>query len=80
MLMAREKNWIIIVGGRSIHDIAKDLAEAGLKDIQTLQEIGSITGSADDETVSRLRKVRGVKEISPDITVNIGPPGSRETW
>jgi len=55
----QRKNWIIIVGDRSIHDIAKDLAEAGLKDIQTFQEIGSITGSADDETVSRLRKVRG---------------------
>ena len=65
---------------RPIHDIAKDLADAGLKDIQVLQEMGSIIGSAEDETVAKLRKVRGVKDVSPDIPIDIGPPDSRETW
>ena len=79
--MTKKKTWIITTGSdRPIHEIAKDLADAGLKEIQVLQEIGSITGSAEDEDVGKLRKVRGVKDISPDISIDIGPPDSKETW
>ncbi len=65
---------------RPIHDIAKDLADAGLKDVQILQEVGIIIGSSEDEVVAKLRKVLGVKDVSPDISIDIGPPDSRETW
>lgn len=79
--MAKKKTWIVTTGNdRPIHDIAKDLANAGLKDIQILQEVGSITGSAEDNTVAKLRRVRGVKDVSADLSINIGPPDSRETW
>jgi hypothetical protein len=79
--MAKKKTWIVTTGNdRPIHDIAKDLADAGLKDIQVLQEVGSIIGSAEDDTVAKLRKVRGVKDVSADLSINIGPPDSRETW
>jgi uncharacterized protein with ACT and thioredoxin-like domain len=76
-----KKKWIVTASSdRPIHDIAKDLADAGLKDIQILQEVGSIIGSSEDEAVAKLRKVRGVKDVSLDISIDIGPPDSRETW
>ncbi len=72
---------IITVGGdRPIQDIAKELVDAGLKNIQVLQQIGSITGSADEEAVKKMRKVRGIVDISPERHIDIGPPGSSFTW
>jgi hypothetical protein len=79
--MANEKKWIVTTeGDRPIQDIAKELADAGFKDIQVLEEVGSITGSANDEAAAKLRKVRGIVDISKDSPVDIGPPGSKETW
>ena len=79
--MAKGKKVIITTGGdRPIQDVARDLADAGLKGGQVLEEIGSITGSAEDDAVSKLRKVRGVVDVSPDVSVNVGPPGSKNTW
>lgn len=79
--MPKRKKWVITTGSEwPIHDITKDLADAGLKDVQVLQEIGGITGLAEEEEVSKLRKVSGVKDVSPNISIDIGPPGSRETW
>lgn len=76
-----KKKWIVTASSdRPIHDIAKDLADAGLKDIQILQEVDIIIGSSEDEAVAKLRKVRGVKDVSLDISIDIGPPDSRETW
>jgi uncharacterized protein with ACT and thioredoxin-like domain len=79
--MAKEKKFIVTTGGdRPIQDIAKELADAGLKGVEVLQEIGSITGSAEEEAVAKLRKVRGIVDISQDVPVDVGPPGSSNTW
>lgn len=79
--MAKTKTWIITTGGsRPLADIAKDLAAAGLKSAQVLEAIGSITGSAGEDALAKLRKVRGVVDVSPDTPVDLGPPGSPETW
>jgi hypothetical protein len=79
--MAKAKKWIITTNSdRSIHEIAKDLADAGLTGSQVLEEVGSITGSAGDKTVTKLRKVRGVVDVSPDFPVDVGPPDSSDTW
>ncbi|WP_440945560.1 hypothetical protein ACSAZL_15750 [Methanosarcina sp. T3] len=79
--MDKNKSWIVTTGDdRPIHEVAKDLVDAGLKDVQVLQDVGIITGSAEDDTVAKLRKVRGVKDVSADLSINIGPPDSRETW
>jgi hypothetical protein len=76
-----KKKWIVTASSdRPINDIAKDLDDVGLKDVRVLREIGSIIGSAEDETASKLRKVRGVMDVSPDISIDIGPPDSKETW
>jgi hypothetical protein len=79
--MAKAKTWIITTSSdRPIRDIAKDLADAGLTRSKVLKEIGCITGSAGDKTVAKLRKVRGVVDVSPDVPVDVGPPDSSKTW
>jgi hypothetical protein len=79
--MAKGKKWVITTGGnRSVNEIAKDLAAAGLVGGQVLKEIGTITGSASEDSVAKLRKIPGVKDVSPDSSIDIGPPDSPETW
>jgi hypothetical protein len=80
-LMPKHTTWIITTEpDRPIREIADDLAKAGLQDGVVLDEIGSITGTADEKVVSKLRKVRGVKDVSADSQIDIGPPDSSETW
>lgn len=73
--------WIITISDdQSINDIATRLSAEGLTIRDVLEEIGCITGSADDVTAERLKKVKGVVDIAPDRQIDIGPPGSEETW
>jgi hypothetical protein len=79
--MAKAKRWIITANAeRSLRDIAKDLRAAGLKSVKALDQVGIITGAADDAAVAKLRKVRGVADVSPDAAVDVGPPDSPKTW
>jgi hypothetical protein len=68
---------VTLTGNRPIHEVAGDLKAAGLSVDQVLTSTGIVTGSAHPEAVARLRKVRGVGDVSPDHPVDIGPPGSQ---
>lgn len=73
--------WIITISeDQSINEIASRLSDEGLSVRDVLEEIGCITGSADDVTAERLRKVNGVVDIAPDMQLDIGPPDDNETW
>ncbi|MBP5981171.1 MAG: hypothetical protein KA748_13315 [Halomonas sp.] len=73
--------WIITISeDQSINEIASRLSDEGLSVRDVLEEIGCITGSADDVTAERLRKVNGVVDIAPDMQLDIGPPDDDETW
>ncbi|KPQ30974.1 hypothetical protein [Halomonas sp. HL-93] len=73
--------WIITISNdQSINDIATRLSEEGLTVKEILEEIGCITGSADEITAERLKRVKGVVDIAPDMQIDVGPPGSEETW
>lgn len=73
--------WIITISDdQSINEIASRLSAEGLTIRDVLEEIGCITGSADDATAERLKKVEGVVDIAPDMPLDIGPPGADETW
>jgi hypothetical protein len=61
-------------------DISKDLAAAGFTVGNVLEEVGSIVGEAGEDAVSKLRSIKGVVDVSPDVPIDIGPPGSPETW
>jgi hypothetical protein len=79
--MPEVKTWVVTTSGnRSIADIRKDLENAGLTHVEILDQIGVITGSADDSALDRLRTVPGVGDVSPSEPINIGPPNARETW
>ena len=71
---AKQPLVITISGDRPIHEVADDLRAAGLDVDQVLEAIGSVTGSAHSKNVARLRKIRGVADVSPDHPVDIGPP------
>ncbi|MGQ7263554.1 hypothetical protein [Vreelandella sp. V005] len=73
--------WIITISNdQPITDMAVRLSEEGLSIKDILEEIGCITGSADDATAERLKHVQGVVDIAPDMPMGIGPPGADETW
>lgn len=73
--------WIITISDdQSISDIASRLSAEGLSIREMLEEIGCITGLADDVTAERLKRVTGVVDIAPDMQIDVGPPGSEDTW
>jgi hypothetical protein len=77
--MAEKAKPAVIVtlsGERKVHDVARDLSAAGLEVDQVLEETGIVTGTADLGTHGRLRKIRGVADVSPDHPIDIGPPDS----
>lgn len=79
--MATVALWLITISSdQPIHEIATRLSAEGLTIREVLEEIGCITGAADDATAERLRQVKGVLDISPDMPMGIGPPGASETW
>jgi hypothetical protein len=75
------KEWIVTTSGdRPMADVRKDLEDAGFSIGQVLEEVGSITGAAADETAKKLRSIKGVADVSENAPIDIGPPGSPETW
>jgi hypothetical protein len=81
MFMTENKGWIVTTSAdRPISEISKDLRDAGFSVDRVLEEIGSITGSASEDTLPKIRSIRGVVDVSPDLPIDIGPPDSKETW
>lgn len=79
--MPKSKGWIVTTSGeRPAKDVAKDLKEKGFTVDQVLDEIGAITGAADESVVSKLRAIRGVADVSPEGDIDIGPPDAPVTW
>jgi hypothetical protein len=79
--MPETKGWIVTMSHeRPIKEVAKDLSDAGFAVHDVLEEIGSIIGAAADDVASKLRSIPGVLDVSPDRPIDIGPPGSPDTW
>ena len=73
--------WVVTTSSdRPIGDVAKELSAAGFKVDQKLEAIGVITGTGDQKAVDKARAVRGVSDVSAQPKVDIGPPGSSDTW
>ena len=79
--MAKGTGWIITTSSdRPMADIAEDLETAGLTVSQINDQISSISGTGPAGLKSKLQKVKGVVDVSPDAPIDIGPPGSSDTW
>lgn len=59
-----------------IHEVADALKAAGLDVSHTLETSGIIAGSASQDAMERLRKVRGVVSIEQSGGAQIAPPDS----
>lgn len=79
--MSRGKTWIVTLSGdRPANEVKKELVKAGFKVEHVLGEIGSIIGSASDDAARKIGKISGVADISPDTSIDIGPPDAPTTW
>jgi hypothetical protein len=56
--------------------VSAQLAQAGLRVHDKLEAIGSITGSAREEDVARLRTVPGVLDVTESVPIQLNPPGT----
>ena len=79
--MAGGRKWVVTTSGdRPFGDVKKALTDAGFAVEQALDQIGVITGTADEDVAERVRAVPGVADVSPDTSINIGPPDAPVTW
>ena len=79
--MSEQRDWIVTTSSeRGIRDIAGDLEKAGFSVGRVLEDVGSIIGAAADETITTLRSIPGVVDVSPDRRIDIGPPDSGDIW
>jgi len=75
--MTKGKKWVVTTSGKhKLSDVKKKLTESGFAVDQVLDEIGVITGTSSDDDVEKLRKVAGVTDVSPEHSIDIGPPDS----
>jgi hypothetical protein len=62
---AKSSGWIVTTNNdRPIREVAQDLSQAGFQVRDVLDEIGSITGSADSSAVAKMRKIKGVADVA----------------
>ena len=73
--MAGQKKLVVTLSGRrSLAAIRSELEAAGFKIEQTLDSIGVLTGTADQDAISKLREVDGVESVEQEQEIDIGPP------
>lgn len=74
-----KKVWIVTIDpdrSRPRDAIIADLTRVGFHIDQVLSNIGAIVGKGTDAVAEKIRHVPGVTDISIDLPVDIGPPGS----
>ena len=73
--MAGQKKLVVTLSGRRpFAAIRPELQAAGFNIEQTLEAIGVLTGTADQETIKKLREVDGVESVEQEQEIDIGPP------
>jgi hypothetical protein len=66
-MATKKKDWVVTTSGdRPLEDVAKDLTKSGFKVGQVLHP--------------KLRKVKGVTDVSANVGADVGPPDSSDTW
>jgi hypothetical protein len=79
--MSKNKKWIITLSGEQpLAKVRKQLVEAGFEIEEVFDEIGSITGNAEENVAGKLPEIAGVSDVSPEQPIDIGPPDSSTTW
>ena len=77
MAKKQKQAFVVTVSqDHGIQKVARELKAKGFEVDQVLDAIGVVTGSALPDDVAKMRKIPGVKDVSADHPVDIGPPGS----
>lgn len=66
-------------GKRPVHEVARELEDAGFEVEQVLDAINVITGKGPSGIESKLRSINDVADVSEDFPVDIGPPDADVT-
>lgn len=76
-----KKDWVVSTSGdRPLDEVANELRKSGFKVGEVLHEMGLITGEGGDDVAEKLRKVKGVTDVSANPGADVGPPDSPDTW
>jgi hypothetical protein len=79
--MADQQRWIVTLSGeRPLDEVRRELKQAGFNIDNVMESIGVVSGYGPAEAAKKLRTVKGVTDVSPDRSIDIGPPGSRDNW
>lgn len=57
-------------------DIVQNLQSLGMTNIKSMEAVGVITGSLDENKVADVSRVEGVAQVEPERKVQIPPPDS----
>lgn len=79
--MAKALRWIVTLSDTSrLAQVKEGLRGCGFKIADVMDEIGVITGTADEQAAEKARRIAGVADVSPETQIDVGPPGSPSTW
>ncbi len=80
--MNKPKDWIITTSGDiPLEKVRKSVIDAGFRIDEVLEEIGCITGFADDAVANTVKRLPGIVDVSQELpSINIGPPNAIDTW
>jgi len=75
--MPQKQSLVITTSGkRPLHEVARDLKDAGFEVEEVLDSINVVTGKGHAGSEGKLRSIQDVVDVSGDTPVDIGPPGS----
>lgn len=79
--MPDRRKWIVTLSGeRPLADLKPELTAAGVKIGEVMDEIGVVNVEGAEGAAKKLRGIKGVRDVSPDHEIDIGPRGSADTW
>ncbi len=73
----QQQTWIVTASAdRPAAAIADEIKAAGFTVTEVLEHTGNILVRGGPAAAAHVRSIRGVADVSPDHTVDIGPPGA----
>lgn len=79
--MPDKKQWVVVTTGEHpLEHVSKELEKKGFTIDSKLEAIGQIVGSGTEQMKEAALKLKGISSIEPSQDINIGPPGSDQTW
>lgn len=73
--------WLVTTrGDRPLEEVAAELRRLGFGDLELLEAIGCLTGSASKAAAAAARRLPGIVDVAPDHPVDLDPQKHGPTW